>query len=101
MKVGNDVATPAVHVQGTAVARCICEAVFPAVRSLKFPCTRIVLAALSMVTVVKPVAGDAFGGLSAGPERKATNTSGSADARCVAPAMTTASAIRMNRVFTE
>src|SRR6266542_4577626 len=79
----------------------MCDAAVPATRPLKLTCTRIVLAMVSRVTVVNPVPGEAFGGLSAGPLRLATNVSTSAREFWVAPTITIASTTAMNTLFTD
>src|SRR5262245_58841660 len=65
------VAIPAVEVKGTAVQQWMCDAVVVPCKPLNDALTANVCAASSIVTVAKPVPGDAFGGDSAGPERSA------------------------------
>ena len=54
------------------------EAVVVPVKPVNVTFTPLIRETGSIVTVVKPVPGDAFGGSSAGPERLAVNTIGAA-----------------------
>jgi hypothetical protein len=63
------VATPAVPTPPAEVQQRMCEAVVEPTRPEKVTSTIMVCATASMVTTANPVAGDAFGGDSAGSLR--------------------------------